>query len=394
MATFCGVGLSDLSDSFLAGKTALTEAIKSLKETDNYLIIVFATDNYDHQLVLKGVKSSTATDHIIGFTVAGVFNSQEMKVKGVIVGVIQSDEMDFCLDAEENLSYDQRAVGSKLGSRFSQVLGKQNKHSLQLLFPDGLSNTVGRAVDSLFKALGSQTKYAGGGSGDNRHFLKTSQYLNDKVLTDSLVGALITSAKKIGVATSHGWKPISSPMIVTSAEGHVIKELDWQNAYDVYSQFAQQNGDISIDDTGFAEYAMSHPFGIPQAKEGGGYIVRDPISTDADGAIHCVGEVPENSVLRILHGDKDSLLEAVKDAARDAKKQLGANPVAGVLVFTCVSRCILLKDHFIDEVWAIREIMGDQVPIWGCMTFGEIGAIGAGPPEFHNKAVVICVFPG
>lgn len=393
MATFLGVGLSDRCDSFLAGKTALQEAIKTLQDTDTCLIIVFATDTYDHELVLKGVKSATASDNIIGFTVAGVFNSHEMKVNGVIVGIIQSSEMDFYLEAEENLSLNQQAAGAKMGAKLSKALSTTKKHSLQLLFPDGVSNTISYAVDSLFKTLGPQTKYAGGGSGDNLQFLKTSQYLNDKVLTDSLVGALITTEKEIGVAVSHGWKPISPPMIVTSSDGHVIKELDWQNAYDVYSQFAHQVGDESIEDTGFMEFAMSHPFGIPQAQEGDSCIVRDPIKKGEDGSISCVGEVPENSVLRILHGDRETLLAAVKEAALEAKKQLGSHQVAGVLVFTCVSRCVLLKDHFIDEIWAIRNIMGDDVPIFGCMTFGEIGAIGAGPPEFHNKSVVICAFP-
>lgn len=393
MSIVFGVGLSVSTDSFQAGRNALKEALNGLEEIGNCLVIVFATDTYDHGQVLLGVKDKFPSDNIIGFTVAGIFNSKVMEKEGVVVGIIQSDEMNFLLSSEEDLSKDQYAAGDKLGEKFGQALATDESNALLMLFPDGITTTVSGMVDSLFNKLGSRAKYAGGGSGDNLRFLKTSQYLGDKVFKDAVVGALITSKKPIGVSLSHGWEPISPPLIVTNSEENVIYELDWQSAYDVYADFARDQKSISIEDEGFAQFAMSHPFGIPQAQEGDGYIVRDPINKGKDGSITCVGEVPENSVLRILHGDKISLLKAVKEAAIDAKNQIGASKVAGVVVFTCVSRCLILKDSFIDEIGAIREIMGNEVPLLGCMTFGEIGSIQGGPPEFHNKSVVICVFP-
>ena len=393
MGTFIGVGISVRQNSYEAGKCALENAVNDLDEKENCLVFVFATDEYDHSDVLRGIKSGISTRNIVGFTVAGIFNNQAMEKSGVIVGVIKSTEMEFVVGKAGGLGKDQFAAGIKLSALFGEKLPAGIDNALTLLMPDGTTNTVGLLVDTVFERLGSRTKYAGGGSGDNLRFLKTYQYLDAEVFQDTVVGALIKSAKPIGVSLLHGWNPISPPMIVTKSEGNVLRELHWQNAFEVYSSVAKEYENEKFDDNGFAAFAMSHPLGIPQAKEGGEHVIRDPIKKGDDGSITCVGEVPENSVVRILYGNQESLLLAVREAAFDAKKQIGVNEIAGVLVFSCISRCILLKDAFIDEVLAIRGIVGDDVPIFGCMTFGEIGSIRGGPPEFHNKSVVLCVFP-
>lgn len=393
MATKIGVGLSLLDNSSQAGEEALKAALKEFETRDDCLILVFATSNYDHVLLLQAIGEQIDTHNLVGFSVAGVFTAEQMAKKGVAVFVLQGTGLDFYCAVEIGLSQGQEAAGFALGEKFRQVLQQTDKNCLQLLFPDGLTNTVSCMLDALFQYIGSRTSYAGGASGDNFRFVETFQYVGGQVFKDALVGALVCSDKTIAVAAAHGWTPVSSPMMVTRAAGNTIQELDWQAAYDVYKAFAADVENVDLDTVGFAEFSMRHPFGIPQAKEGDEYIVRDPVAKNEDGSITCVGEVPVNSVLRILRGDKESLMRAVKNASKALLDQLADQPLAGVLVFSCASRCLLLEDGFFDEITVIREVVGEQVPICGCMTYGEIGTIGDGPPEFHNKSVVICAFP-
>lgn len=396
MATAIGVGISTLHDPYEAGSAAMRDAINNIgtifEKTANELVIVFITEDYDPEIVLKGIREEINIKNIIGFTIAGVFTEDVIETKGIVAGIIKSDEMDFHLDMEEGLSKDQRKAGSSLGQRISSKFTEEDENVLLLLFPDGVTNTVSGLVESIFYNLGSRILYAGGGAGDNLRFLKTYQFLYDRIVADSVVSVLITSKKPIGVSLSHGWKPISPPLIVTKSEGTIIKELDWQNAYEVYSGLIEKYENKKIDPE-FAKVAMSYPFGIPQTTEGMNYIIRDPIKIDSEGSIACVGDVPENAVVRIMSGDKQSLLNAVKWAVNDAMGQCNGFKPAGVLVFSCVSRCLFLGDDFKDEITAIKETVGDGVPVFGCMTFGEIGSLGGGPPEFHNKSIVICVFP-
>lgn len=396
MGTTIGVGMSTLHDSHEAGCAALRAAIKntglSFGKKSNELVIVFITEDYDPEIVLEGIREGIKIKNIIGFTIAGVFTEDVIETKGIVVAIIKSDEMDFYLEIEEGLSKDQRKAGSSLGQKISSKLREEDVNALLLLLPDGVTNMVSGLVESIFDKLGTRILYAGGGAGDNLRFLKTYQFLNDRIVTDSVVSVLIMSKKSIGVSLSHGWKPISPPLVVTKSEGTIIKELDWQNAHEVYSGLIEKYENKKLDSE-FAKVAMSYPFGIPQATEGMNYIIRDPIKIDSEGLITCVGEVPENAVVRIMSGDKQSLLNAVKWAVNDAMSQRHGFKASGVLVFSCVSRCLFLGDAFKDEITVIKEAVGDGVPVFGCMTFGEIGSIAGGPPEFHNKSIVICVFP-
>jgi hypothetical protein len=395
METIIGIGSSLLKDSHQAARKAIQEAVKKIGIIDkNSFAIVFITEEYDPAAVINEIRSGLKMNNIIGFTSAGIFTDQTINESGVLIAIIKNDGMDFFLDAEEGLSRDQKKAGANLADRLRKRVDNDSGCPILLLLPDGITNTVGELVDSVFNKLGSQTKYAGGGSGDNLRFLKTHQFLGDRVYKDAVVSALIQLKKPFGVGVSHGWKPISSPMIVTDSEGNRIKELDWQNAYEIYTDVVRKYSKEPINADTFAEFSMHYPLGIPQVAEKEHYIIRDPVSRGDDGSIVCVGDVPVNSIVRIMHGDRESLLNAVKEAAREAVRQLGDCRPAGILVFYCVSRCLFLKNHFIDEIKAIHMCIGKEVPLFGCMSYGEIGSLPGMPLAFHNKSVTVCVFPG
>ena len=110
MGTNVGVGLSVEKNAYEAGKGAIENAVSDFAVTENCLVFVFATDEYDHTEVLRGIKSGINTRNIVGFTVAGIFDNQLMKKNGVVAGVIQSTEMDFVIGKAGGLAKDQYAV--------------------------------------------------------------------------------------------------------------------------------------------------------------------------------------------------------------------------------------------------------------------------------------------
>jgi hypothetical protein len=60
------------------------------------------------------------------------------------------------------------------------------------------------------------------------------------------------------------------------------------------------------------------------------------------------------------------------------------------LVFDCISRFILMGDHYSREVQSLVDGTGPGVPLLGALTFGEIGSL-RDVPLFHNKTVAIAV---
>ena len=78
-------------------------------------------------------------------------------------------------------------------------------------------------------------------------------------------------------------------------------------------------------------------------------------------------------------------------ARDDAGGDLG-----GALVFDCICRSLMLGDRLGEELSACQEALGEEVPMLGCLTFGEVGAVGAfgaRMPPFHNKTRVVLALP-
>jgi hypothetical protein len=139
-----------------------------------------------------------------------------------------------------------------------------------------------------------------------------------------------------------------------------------------------------------ASFAMTHPLGIPQAD--GEYLIRDPLSVDEAGALRFMSSVPDGALVRVMEGTPSMLVEAARVAASVAREDAGA-PLGGALVFDCVSRYLMLGDRLNDELAACRGALGPDVPVLGCLTFGEVGAFGARTPQFHNKTMVVLALP-
>lgn len=394
MATSLGVGLSVASDPAAAAREALERSGRG--SAGGELVLLFLTEEYDPEAVLGAVRAACPGAPVLGFTAAGLVSGGEVRERGVLVAVLASDEVAVHLDAEPGLSGDQRRAGKALGRRLAERLVASEGEALLLVLADCSSHTLSGLVSSLTDELGGRVKYAGGGAGDQLRALRVCQLAGDRVWRDAAAAGLLICGKPFGVALAHGWRPFSPPFVVTRAEGNTLRELDWESAGATYAQALAEydpQAAARVVAGGFAEVAMRYPLGVPQAREGERYVIRDPIRADEDGSLTCLGDVPENSVVRVMTSDRRDMLAAAREAAAEARAQLGPYSAAGVLVFYCVSRRLLLGEACREELAAVAATFGPGVPVFGCLSFGEVGAVRGGLPAFHNKSLVVCAFP-
>jgi hypothetical protein len=94
-----------------------------------------------------------------------------------------------------------------------------------------------------------------------------------------------------------------------------------------------------------------------------------------------------------MEGDREAILGAAREAAQAALGAVGA-PVAGAFVFDCISRSLMLGEAVREELATFLAELGPGVPVMGCLTFGEVGALGRGVPQFHNKTAVVLAMGG
>lgn len=254
-----------------------------------------------------------------------------------------------------------------------------------ILFVDGFASRISAFIESLFNVFGLDFNYVGGGAGSTSLTRKPYILANQGMQEDAAILAFLTTPSGIGVA--HGWEELCGPFQVTSSRPSSVTTIEWETAYQFYRRTLQEAAGIQVEVEGFYDIARNYPFGI--ARLSGEQIVRDPYMVDRDGGLRCVGDIQEGSFISILHGEKNSLIEAAAEALNLSLANLGADtPVNFCLFVDCISRIAVLDGDFSREIEAVNRT---GLPLVGVCSVGEIANSGAEYLELFNKTSVMAV---
>ncbi len=390
--------LSTASDTHAAATQAAREAAAGLRGARPTAVLVFSTDNHDSERVLAAVRAVFGNVPTTGCNAPGVLACGRVTHDGV--AVLASDTLRLAAVAVDGIAVDSeavmaRAVDAALDA-FEAVGGEgDGPSSLLLMLPDGIAGNSVRAARGAVGVVGSSLRLAGGGSGDDMKFVGSRQYCDAAVHERSALAAVLGASSPIGVALRHGCHPIGPPMIVTEVHGARLGKLDFVPAFERYRDLARDFGLGEVEPEQFVAFAMLHPLGILQGV-GGDHVLRSPLAVAEDGSIACCSEVPPNAAVRFMIGTPETLLAAAREAASAARADLGSAAPGAALVFACVSRDAVLGADELGisrELAAVRDGLGCDVPMFGCLTFGAFGTLGAGLPQYHSKSIDVAVLP-
>ncbi|KAF7599270.1 MAG: hypothetical protein CGU28_06030 [Candidatus Dactylopiibacterium carminicum] len=258
-----------------------------------------------------------------------------------------------------------------------------------MLWFDGLACRVSPMIEHVYDRLGPQPRYIGGGAGSMER-RRACVFSNRGVLQDAAV--LMGLSAHLGIGARHGWRHLFGPYLVSEAHGHEIHSLDFRPAAQVYGE--QLTPLLRQEETPASsfEYSRSYPFGIERMD--GSFLVRDPLRRTGDTLI-CVGDVPNQASLHILHGERADLMQALVDAWHDAQGNCSSAPVAALLV-DCMSSGLHAGDSYPEHLQALRTRMvhdGQHIPLFGVLSLGEIGSALGVCLELHNKTSVLGLWP-
>lgn len=388
-------GLSASEDVRTAAREAVGRAVEAAARP--VFAIVFSTDRYDPDALAEAVGRELGPIPWAGCCTAGVFVGAGLLTQGLAVGVFSSggssrdprDDARFAVGVGGPVSVDPRAAGraaveAALAGAPERTPAEM-EHRAIVLLPDALTGSAAEVVRGAAQGAGAGVSWAGGGAGDNLRYVRTAQFAHGRAWHDRVVAISIDTSKPLAVGIQHGLHAYGPPTLVTRARGATAIELEYESAFDVYQRTAVENGD-RVDASTFPVFAMAHPLGIPQAN--GELVIRDPLAVEHDGSLRCVAEIPDGSIVRVMHGERRDLVVAARAAAGEACDALHAEP-GGALVFDCVSRSLMLGRGIREELECLQAGLGADVPLMGCLTFGEVGALHAPRPQFHNKTAVV-----
>ncbi len=394
MSIQAGTGVSQHRDSFQAGVEAAYQAMGKIGGRSPALVIVFSSVAFDQKRMLEGVRSVTKNAPLWGCSDAGEITAEGPHDKSVAVMCIAADEITFTPGVGRDIKKDAREAGRAVARDVKTKTPQPLKAFMML--PDVLTGNGAEIVRGVLDILGEHFPVVGGAPGDDFLFKETYQYINDEVTSGAVAGCGLSGNFSMGIGVRHGWLPIGLPMKVTKSEGAVLHELDGKPAISIYEDYFGAKSE-ALRKEPLARMAITYPLGL-KVEGLDEYLIRDPITVDEKGSITCAAEIPEGSEIRLMIGSREKAVEAAREAAKHAIDDLGEHPARLSLVFNCIAREKLYGRKAIEEIQAMRDVLGKDVPMLGFYTYGEqaplageVRNIEKCNPKFYNETVVIFV---
>jgi hypothetical protein len=381
--TVCGSGASTATDVETAVTQAVAQAAARVAPTEAQIGLLFVSPKFSASAAFERAREILPNIDWIGCSTAGEISECGVTHGGVVVMLLSGLLQHKLALAVPNGSVP--ALAAKLG--LCDPIDPRGRAVTYLLFGDGLSPVLEKVVATAIGTGGATI--LGAGAGDERDFEKTVVGANQRVLVHSIASARIVTERPFAIGLAHGLKPTWKTMTVTRAEGPVVYELDGRPALEMYREYARECG-VELDADNPLQFLVENELGVLLFENL--VRVRAPLRVLADGALRFSGEVPESSTVSIVRGKHDEIVRAARDAAEQARAQLGDGKAAGVLVFSCVCRNLVLGERHPDELAEVRSVFPD-VPIAGFVSYGEVARTEQRLDGYHNNTIVVAAIP-
>lgn len=388
-------GHADAEDDSVAGRRAVVAALEEVETVE--LVLLFVSGRRDPTAVLSGASAATVAP-IVGCTTAGEIADDDAHMGTVVALALGGDGLEVAVGVGTGIGEDERAAGTEAArevldgvgeepietTAISAVSGEWRSYpTVQLLaFGCGLAGDNQAVLAGVQDVVGS-TAVVGGWAADDWSLEETYVFADGKVLTDAIVLACLSVDVRTGTCGRHGLTETEREFTVTAAEGPWVYELDGRPALEVYRGLYGKRATNP-------QFLLSKPLAIDTGETEPR--VREPIAVDEDSdAIEYSEVVEEGWTVGLIDASPEQILEGVEVAVDCAMAEAGGpDDVAAVLVHDCACRWVNLTDSETRrrEIESIRERVGEDTPIVGWYTYGEIVAPGSLNGVRHQNVVV------
>ena len=262
--------------------------------------------------------------------------------------------------------------------------GDKGEEPVVFMVFDGMLPNVSSLLHGLYEELGAAIHYTGVCAG-SESFQPMPCLFDGKTLIGGGVLVIMLGREIDRVALRHDYPVSQTLMKATSAEGNRIDHIDGRPAFTVYQEVIRHEFGIDLTHDNFYDYAVHFPFGLITAVD---VLVRIPVAFDADGSLWCVGEVPPNTLLRLLKAppaENSACIASLALALAGNTEALHRRPL---LTFYCAGRRMHLGDGAVSEIAQLAAATGAG-PLIGALSLGEIDQFSyLHVPRFHNAALV------
>jgi len=364
-----------------AGLQSAHHALNRLGSGTPSFGLVIASHQYQAREVVSGVSSLLGDTPMIGFSSSTGIITNGLRPNSVITILFAGD-----IQAETRWMPGYAQSGRETGAQLAKQAAELKDTRALLFFADGFNGDADQLCNSL---TNDSLPLAGALSSGDLHTGHSYQIAGPQTGSGALTAAFLRGDIRVGVGAAHGWNPVGSQFRVTRSRGFWLRTLDGRPASETYAQlFGYSARDWAFPP--LSHLARLYPLGVEQGDQ---LVVRAPIRVEADGSFRMNAPVRDGADAYLLVGSRVSCENAAQQAAQQALQQLDGRKPVFALILVDVAWEMLLKSHPGSEVAAVRDILGEGVPVAGGYTLGQIvPAKDAKTPQLLNQHIVVVAF--
>lgn len=358
------VGASMLNNT----SQALEQALLDLQCTqDPKLIVALIAPNFDLTAIAEQLHATFPHTQVIGCTTSGEITPGGAVANALVLWALGGSAIEVSTGSGQGDEHGLRQAATEAAHCLDHL--EQRANTVLIVLSDGLCGDQMDVVRGAYDVAGIDVPLVGGCAGDYLAMRRTRQIHGRRVMSQAVVAAAVSSDRPLGIGVSHGWTPVSEPMLVTGSRGNILSTLEDKPALDVYLDFFNPKDIVRTDPEAFADFAATHPIGIRRRDK---IEMRHITGFNLDSReLTLVAEVPQGALAFLTEGDFDSVLNAAAQSCISAVEALNGMPPAGLLLFDCVSRRAVFTEERVHEETDLIVSSCGAIPMAGFYTYGE-----------------------
>lgn len=250
-----------------------------------------------------------------------------------------------------------------------------------LLVFDGQLARIGSVVEQAYLQLDGRMRLLGVNAGSESFGPMPCLFDARRCIAGGVLGVLLPEAMRAAL----GLQPTSGNELytVTASAANRVASINGRPAFDVYRELVGRDHGVELSADNFYRHAVHYPLMVLRGDNQ--MLYRIPVRLEDDGAITCIGEIPQYSLLSVVKSPAPGQMQCVPMLGQALQPQ----PAAGQLVvFYCAGRRQYMGEAYRDELRQLQQELQPAVQA-GALTLGEIGNTNSwGYPLFYNGALV------
>ncbi len=363
---------------------ALSTAIEEIKAIAPQLVIVMgATDVLKNGSVAKTLAASLGDAQILGCSTSGEIGNKGVSDEGVMIAAAHFDRSQVRTVSVELTSASQ---SHSVGNQLAVMLGKDADLKGVFIVAPGVNINGSELVAGLREALPADVSITGGLAGDGTRFQETVTILGGEVFSSRVVAVGFYGKNIVfGAGSKGGWKPFGPARRVTKVESNVLYELDGKPALALYKEY------LGAKAAELPASGLLYPLAILKEDRSTTGLIRTILNVDHEAnSLTLAGDIPQGSMVCLMHTDVDSLAQGSSDAAKEAMGTTMQSDDTLSICVSCVGRRLVMGEDVDEEIESALSVLGNNTKMIGFYSYGEIAPFAeTQKAELHNQTMTI-----